>query len=287
MVQSPGPEQLERIGIFGCGSVGSFLVMQLAAQAIANQVVVSSNRKTSAEAAVSDVAGAYPEIASTFKVDEELTGDFDVVVISAGKQPDEQTSRSELLKTNLEIAFNGIKSVGDCRNLVVIGTPVDELNQELSRLDHFSGSQVIGFGGQLDVNRARYALLKRGLKIPEPLYVVGEHGKRAIPVYRGEMCYEEVRSEINGHLDKQARHGIINNFASGIELARLLRALAGDEQVLCVSASDESFDGLSITWPRIINRHGLSDKIEIPHMGPNASSHLQDLLDVRRKEANS
>lgn len=275
---------LKRLGIFGCGNVGSALAMGLAAQDIANEVVMASRNILHAEAAILDAGSAYPQTAAKFEAADHLEGAFDAVVVTAGLYPHSDVSQQDLLDKNLEIVITALQQA-NCQKLVVIGTPVDRLTEELSKLQPFRGKQVIGFGGQLDVDRTIYALIKRSVPFDGQVYVIGEHGPRTIPIYKGESTYAAVRGDVTSTLKRISASGYTRNMATGVQLARLLRALAGEEQVLCVSAPDNDFGGLSITWPYVINQSGLIEKAKISYIGPRASRLLSELAETRQKES--
>lgn len=278
-------KKLNRLGLVGCGNVGSALVMELAKLNLAGEVTVASRSSSHAEAAILDAGSAYPETAAMFKVTGVLEGNFDIVVVTAGILPHVQSSRDELLQNNLKIALESLEKV-DCQKIVVIGTPVDKLTEELSKSDALKDRQIIGFGGQLDVDRAKYTLVKHSVEAREPLYAIGEHGPLVIPVYENEEVYEKVRESTATFIRRiSVLDDNLRNLATAVQLARLLQALAGKEQILCVSAPHDDFNGLSITWPYLINQNGLVKKIEIPNIGNNASALLSRLLDIRKKEA--
>lgn len=271
-----------RLGIVGAGNVGSALVMALGEFSISSdEIVVAARDIKKAEAAILDFASAYPKLANKATSTLSLSGKFDVVIVTAGELPHGNITSDELLSTNLGIATEALKDV-DFDKIVVIGTPVDLLTEELSRLNEFKNKQVIGFGGELDKARMLYSLLVHGLKPKEPLYVIGEHGPRAIPVYDGEQNYEEVRIETTTVLKRIVESGTARNLATGVQLARLLQALGGEERIMCVSAPNKEHSNLSITWPHLINGHGLVKKINIDNVGPKASSLLEGLIKARQ-----
>jgi len=78
----------------------------------------------------------------------------------------------------------------DCEKIVVIGAPVDALAEKLTEL--MPGKKIIGFGGQLDLARMKYALLTERINVTEEQYIIGEHGPKAIPVYKNEEEYEKI-----------------------------------------------------------------------------------------------
>jgi malate/lactate dehydrogenase len=275
---------LKRLGIAGAGNVGSALVLELASRNLADEVVVASRDTARSHAAILDAGSAYPVAATNFRASARLAGNFDVVVVTAGLMPHGAISQTDLLRQNLAIAADALEKV-QTPIIVVTGTPVDRLTQELSHLPGFAGRQLIGFGGQLDADRTRYALLEHGLTSPGEVYVVGEHGPRAIPVYGGENQYDAILGDATSVLKRISAAGKARNLSTGTQLARLLGALAGQEQTLCVSAPHPGFENLSLTWPRVINEHGVVEIVKIRNLGAQASQLLGKLLEKRREEA--
>src|SRR5688500_10666243 len=116
--------KLQRVGLVGCGNVGSALVMELAAGAVADKTIVASRDISHAEAAILDAGSVFPKAATAMKATNALEGIFDVVVITAGLQPHGNISQSELLEENLKIVVQSLKAV-ETSKIVIIGTPVD------------------------------------------------------------------------------------------------------------------------------------------------------------------
>jgi len=63
-----------------------------------------------------------------------------------------------------------------------------------------------------------------------------------------------------------------------------VEALSGKSQVLCVSYPSNETNGLSITWPYLIDEHGPSKRIVISSLGVNAEKLLEKLIETREKE---
>jgi len=270
-----------RIGMEGAGNVGASLVMALASE-FSGEVEVSARSIEKAEAAILDASSAYPSAIQKFQAKSGLKGEYDLVVVTAGAQPHGTVNMQELLSENLQLVTD-VLSEASASKVVVIGTPVDRLTEALSALKPFTHCQVIGFGGQLDVDRTRSALIQRQLKVPDQVFVVGEHGPRAIPVYEGGAGYESIRLDATSVLKRIGRAGKARNIATGIQLSRLVRALAGERSVLCVSTVDKDFDDLAITWPRYIDKDGLGGKVPLT-LERHAQTLLHELLQVRSGE---
>ncbi len=269
------------MGVIGAGNVGSALVMDLAAhKPLAADIEIASRNPDHAFAAILDAASAYPETAAHFSHSGKLTGKYDVVVVTAGEQPRSETSPEDLLERNLQIVENSLSEV-EAKIIILIGTPVDILTEKFSHREGHGARQIVGFGGELDRSRLRWTLSKSGIS-QEEVYVIGEHGPRAIPVYTREEGYESVKREVTTFLKTiKLAAGVARNLATGAQLARLLRAISGEEQIMCVSTPSSQFNGLSITWPYTVNEHGIGKAIDLPDLGEHAKRDLEQLLNDR------
>lgn len=273
---------LNKIGIIGSGNVGSSLLLQLASleSKIAEQIEITSRNKLRAQASIIDAGSAYPKKAAKLSAAEELKGEYDVVVVTAGILPSKEITIEELLRRNVEIARSVLKKVSS-KTIILLGTPVDLVTEELASDKKFIDSQVIGFGGDLDKARIEYNLRKKNFPAKN-VYAIGEHGPRTIPVYDGEESYKEIRGSVTSALKQvMASADIVRNLASGVQLARLIQSIAGKGATHCISKPDPDFNGLSITWPYKVSPRGfIKQEIEI---GPKAQKALDQLIILREK----
>lgn len=91
-------------------------------------------------------------------------------------------------------------------------------------------SRVLGFGGDVDRNRLASILLRRG-KPAGDINLVGEHGKKAIPVYPGEEDYAEIASQVRSYLATIIElTGPPKNLATTVLLGQLVDSIATDAQ---------------------------------------------------------
>ncbi len=269
-----------KLGIVGAGNVGSSLVFALARLGYEHAVEVTARNPDHAEAAILDAASAFPETAVNFISKPQLAGNYDFVVVTAGLQPSWELRGGALLDANLEIMLQSIDGA-QTEKLIVIGTPVDELTQVMTNHSDVQAKTVIGFGGELDVARIKYALLKQKLTT-DNAFVVGEHGPRMIPALEDETYYDDIKQEASSVL-KRIKQWTPNarNIATGHQLARLVMAFSDDQTVQCISRVDPDFSGLSITWPYNISKNGIGEKVSLK-LGPKAQKDLESLLKVRR-----
>jgi malate/lactate dehydrogenase len=283
---------LERVGVVGAGNVGSAVVMELARQeGIADQIVVTSRMASAATAAVLDAASAFPvSAAEHIRTAGKLRGSFDAVIITAGVQTGDVVSDEVMVELDAQIAYKALADV-ETKHVILVGSPVDRLTEQVADVAGYAVGSVIGFGGELDRARLHQALLKRGLTTPAgTFYAVGEHGPRVVPVYPDETSYDQIQADIGTVLSEIKKAGRARNLATGVHIARLLHALGGDgDQIHCVSVPSEDFYDLSITWPHVITTEGATSPLDIT-VGPRANQLLHDLVSTRlseREDANS
>lgn len=287
VIDGPEPGRLSRIGVCGLGNVGSAFVMELARHGAPITVELASREPGAVSAAVLDAASAFPDSAVRFVPVDELRGVHDAVFVCAGLQPGRDRSGERLLAENVRIAHHEIAAVETTPDLalVLIATPIDRLVDAMAaRLPDLEPHQLIGFGGELDKARLRHQLRVHGVNVPAA-EVVGEHGPRAIPVYQGEARYDEVSAAVRGTLSKvKGGSAPARNLASGVQLVRLLRALAGEPDVQTVSLLHEGH-GMSLTWPHRFNGGWPAGRVDLGGLAPRAAAAFEELLARRRVES--
>jgi malate/lactate dehydrogenase len=162
---------------------------------------------------------------------------------------------------------------------VIVGSPVDELTEEFLRVRKgVAPHQVMGFGGELDRCRLMYALRAHRIT-SDNVTIVGEHGPRTIPVYNDETDFDTISYAVQTALAQlQSTTGKARNLAPGLHLARLLQALSGTKSVHCISAVGK--EGMSLTWPYMVDKGGVALRIE-PPLGPRARRALAELVNQR------
>jgi malate dehydrogenase len=270
------------IGLIGSGNVGSAFLLEAARRNWPVAIQVASRRREAATASILDALSAFPKTCTEFAAVERIEDGTDVVVVAVGLQHQPHLSNEALLERNVSIALERTSHlVSERTTFIVVGSPVDQVSEWFvrERVD-LGPSRVVGFGGELDRARLDGALTARG--IAEPGIVVGEHGRRTIPVYRSEAHYESVSEEVRAVLlEIRAGTPKARNLASGVHLANLLDSmLAEGQQTHCVSTFDAE-TGLFLTWPCRIGIRGVIRKEDVT-MGERARLQLSDLLSSRR-----
>jgi L-lactate dehydrogenase len=182
-----------KIGIVGCGMVGSASAFALVMSGVGREIVLVDLNRARAEAEANDIyhavpfahpltvrAGDYPDLAGAA-----------VVVIAGGVAQKPGETRLQLLQRNAEVFGQIVPSV--LRHvpgavLLVVTNPVDIMTHLAAKFAADFGvppARVIGSGTTLDTARFR-ALLGRHFGVdPQHVhgYVVGEHGDSEVLVW--------------------------------------------------------------------------------------------------------
>jgi L-lactate dehydrogenase len=175
-----------KIGIVGCGMVGSASAFALVMAGVGREIVLVDLNRARAEAEANDIYHAVP-FAHPLTV---RAGDYPdltearVVVIAGGVAQKPGETRLQLLHRNAEVFRQIVPSVlrhAPAAVLLVVTNPVDVMTHLAARFAAEVGTpptRVIGSGTTLDTARFR-ALLARHFGVdPHHVhaYVLGEHG---------------------------------------------------------------------------------------------------------------
>jgi L-lactate dehydrogenase len=172
-----------KVGIVGCGFVGSTAAYAMALWGIASELVLIDLNPKLAQAHAEDILHATP-FAEPARVvaggySELEAADIVVLACGVGQRPGE--TRLQLLEHNAQVFKQVVPQVLEYAPetiLLIASNPVDVMTQVVTRISGLSPQKVIGSGTILDTARFR-ALLGEHLGVA-PLsvhaYVLGEHG---------------------------------------------------------------------------------------------------------------
>jgi L-lactate dehydrogenase len=282
-----------KVGIVGCGFVGSTAAYAMALMSAVSEVVLVDLNASLAQAQAEDILHATPFV-RPIRVTAGDYGDLAgaglvVLACGVGQRPDE--TRLQVLERNVKIFEVVIPQV--VRNapdavLLIASNPVDVITRVVAKLSGIPSRRVIGSGTILDTARFR-ALLGEHLSVaPHSVhaYVLGEHGDSEVLVWSSAMMggiplmqfAEQVgrplTDDARGRIDNDVRNAayrIIKGkgatyYGIGAGLARIVSAVRDDEQVvLTVSASTAGLKFIPETTcslPRIIGREGIATTLQ-------------------------
>ncbi len=277
-----------KVGIVGCGFVGSTSAYAMALGGAASEIVLIDLNPKLAQAQAGDILHAVP-----FAKPARITaGDYTqlegttVVVLACGVAQRPGETRLQLLERNTRIFTQVVPQVLEYAAealLLVAANPVDVMTQVVTRISNLPPERVIGSGTILDTARFR-TLLGEHLGVASRsvhAYVLGEHGDSEVLVWSsariggvplfdfanqvGRPITEKVKSKIDNGV-RRAAYLIIEGkgatyYGIGAGLARIVQAIRDDERaVLTLSSLSMDIEGLnevSLSLPRVLGSKGI------------------------------
>jgi len=277
-----------KVGVVGCGFVGSSAAYAMALLGVASEVVLIDLNRKLARAHAEDILHATPFAAAVRVVDgdyAELEGaGLVVLACGVGQKPGE--TRLQLMGRNAKVFEAVIPQVtrhAPQAILLIASNPVDVVTHMVTGIAEIPSERVIGSGTILDTARFR-TLLAEHLNIsPKSVhaYVLGEHGDSEVLMWSsaqvGGVALEEfarqtgrgVDAEVMKRIDdgvRRAAYLIIEGkgatyFGIGAGLARIARAVRDDERVVLTVSTRTvgiaEFPEVCFSLPRVVGATGV------------------------------
>jgi L-lactate dehydrogenase len=305
-----------KVGIVGCGLVGSTAAYAMALEGAARNLVLIDLNAAVARAHAEDILHATP-FASPVRI---AAGDYpdlqgaEAVVLACGVAQRPGETRLELLERNAEVFRKVLARVTEAAPgaiLIVASNPVDVMTQVVFRISGLPAGRVIGSGTILDTARFR-ALLGEHLEVaPQSVhaYVLGEHGDSEVLVWSsarvggvpirdfaeqvGRPLTEDVVARVDEGVRRAAYRIIEGKGAThhgiGAGLARIVRAIRDDERTVLtlsgMSMDAEGMDGVSLSLPRVLGAGGMGAELR-PSLSPEEQEALRRSAGILREAAN-
>lgn len=287
-----------KIGIVGCGMVGSASAFALVMSGVGREIVLVDLNRARAEAEANDIhhavpfahpltvrAGDYPDLAGAR-----------VVVIAGGVAQKPGETRLQLLQRNAAVFGHIVPSVlrfAPDAVLLVVTNPVDIMTHLAARFAADFGvppARVIGSGTTLDTARFR-ALVGRHFGVdPHHVhgYVIGEHGDSEVLVWsqatiaglsldefakvHGKPLTNADRQQIDEQVRRAAYHIIAGKGATyygiGSAVARIVDVLLHDQRAILTIcrriAGVPDCEGLTLALPHLVGGEGALATIPLP-----------------------
>jgi len=287
-----------KIGIVGCGMVGSASAFALVMRGVGREVVLVDANAARAEAEANDIYHAVP-FANPLTVRAGGYADLAdarVVVIAAGVAQKPGETRLHLLQRNAAVLAQVVPAILDAAPatvLLVVSNPVDILTHLAA---HFAAQRgvppgrVIGSGTTLDTARFR-ALVGRHFGVdPHHVhaYVIGEHGDSEVLTWSqatiagvelgefsriyGTPLTVADRARIDEQVRRAAYHIIAGKGATyygiGSAVARLVEVLLHDQRaILTICTRIQNVPGLAgrtLALPHLVGGAGALAAIPLP-----------------------
>lgn len=287
-----------KIGIVGCGMVGSASAYALVMSGVGREIVLVDLNHARAEAEANDIYHAVP-FAHPLTV---RAGDYadlagaKAVVIAGGVAQKPGETRLHLLQRNAEVFHQIVPSIlrhAPEAVLLVVTNPVDIMTHLAA---HFAArfgvppTRVIGSGTTLDSARFR-ALLGRHFGVdPHHVhaYVIGEHGDSEVLVWsqasiaglsldefarvHGPPLTGEQRQQIDDNVRHAAYHIIAGKGATyygiGSAVTRILDVLLHDQRAIltiCARMTNvPDCEDVTLALPQLVGGQGVLGVIPLP-----------------------
>jgi L-lactate dehydrogenase len=287
-----------KIGIVGCGMVGSASAYALVMRGVGREIVLVDLNRARAEAEANDISHAVP-FAHPLTV---RAGDYPdlsgarAVVIAGGVAQKPGETRLELLQRNAHVFRQIVPSVLRAAPeavLLIVTNPVDIMTHLAA---HFAAelgvphTRVFGSGTTLDTARFR-ALLGRHFDVdPQYVhaYVIGEHGDSEVLAWsaamigglglddfarvHGKPLADAQRQQVDENVRRAAYQIIAGKGATyygiGSAVARIVDVLLHDQRaILTVSSRISSVPGcesVTLSLPHLVGGEGVLATIPPP-----------------------
>ena len=279
-----------KIGIVGCGMVGSTCAYSLVMSGVGREIVLVDLNRARAEAEANDIFHAVP-FAHPLNVhagDYSDLAEARVVIIAGGVAQKPGETRLELLKRNSAVFHQIVPSVlrhAPDTLLLVVTNPVDIMTHLAAQFASEFGvphTRVIGSGTTLDTARFR-ALLGRHFGVdPHHVhaYVVGEHGDSEVLAWsqaaiaglnldefakvHGKPLTKKDRDEIDENVRRAAYHIIAGKgstyYGIGSAVARIVDVLIHDQRAILTICDRidglPGCDGVTLALPHLVGGKG-------------------------------
>jgi L-lactate dehydrogenase len=278
-----------KIGIVGCGFVGSSGAFAIALEGSANALILVDVNADLARAHAEDILHATP-FSRPLRVaagDYPMLEGADLVVLACGVGQKPGETRLKLLERNVRVFEDVVPRVLEHAPdtiLLIVTNPVDIMTQVVMKISGLTSQRVIGSGTILDTARFRTLLAEHLNIAPHSVhaYVLGEHGDSEVLAWSsgkvGGVNVDEFAAQIGRPLtekDKEriddsvryAAYRIIEGkgatcYGIGAGIARIARSIRDDEGAVLTLSNSEGFGGVSLSLPRVLNSRGIETTIE-------------------------
>ena len=306
-----------KVGIVGCGFVGSTAAYAMALNGAASELVLIDLNHNLALAQAEDILHATP-FGSPVRIS---AGDYtdlagaSVVVLACGVGQRPGETRLQLLDRNVQVFKKVIPLVlthAPAALLLVASNPVDLITQVVTGIAGLSPARIIGTGTILDTARFR-ALLGDYLDVaPSSVhgYVLGEHGDSEVIAWSsatvGGVLLADFAAQTGRTLTGEAKTGIDNGvrraayriiegkgatyYGIGAGISKIVSAVRDDERALLtvssVTRGIAEFEGLSLSLPRVVGAEGVVATLR-PDLSKEEHEALQKSANLLREAARS
>jgi L-lactate dehydrogenase len=300
-----------KIGIIGCGFVGSSGAFAIALAGAATELILVDLNANLANAHAEDILHATPfsEPVRVAAGDYSMLKGAGLVVLACGVGQKPGETRLQLLERNVNVFQNVVPRILEHAPdsiLLIVSNPVDIMTQVVTKISALPPERVIGSGTILDTARFRTLLAEHLGLAPHSVhaYVLGEHGDSEVLAWSsgkvGGVPLEEFAAQIGcpltnedkARIDDGVRHAayrIIEGkgatyYGIGAGIARIAKAIRADEGAVLTLSNIEGINGVSLSLPRVLKAKGIETTIQ-PMLSNDEEKALNRSADILREAA--
>ena len=300
-----------KIGIVGCGFVGSAGAFAIALEGKANELILVDLNADLAAAHAEDILHATP-FSGPIRVaagDYDRLKNADMVVLACGVGQKPGETRLQLLERNVNVFKSVVPQVLEYAPqtiLLIVSNPVDIMTQVVTKISGLAPQRVVGSGTILDTARFRTLLAEHLNIAPHSVhaYVLGEHGDSEVLAWSsgnvggvplaefaaqiGRPITEEIKTQIDDGV-RNAAYRIIEGkgatyYGIGAGIARIASAIGDDEGAVLSLSNVAGFGGVSLSLPRVLKANGIEATIQ-PLLSEDEADALQKSADILKAAA--
>ena len=300
-----------KIGIIGCGFVGSSSAFAIALVGAATDLILVDFNADLAHAHAEDILHATPfsEPVRVAAGDYSTLKGAGLVVLACGVAQKPGESRLKLLERNVIVFQNVVPRVLEHAPdaiLLIVSNPVDIMTQVVTKISALPPERVIGSGTILDTARFRTLLAEHLGLAPHSVhaYVLGEHGDSevlawssgkigGVPVIEfAEQIGRRITDDVKARIDdgvRRAAYRIIEGkgatyYGIGAGIARIAKAIRDDEGAVLTLSNIEGINGVSLSLPRVLKAKGIETTIQ-PMLSNEEEKALNRSAEILREAA--
>lgn len=286
---------LRKVGIVGCGFVGSSSAFSLMQSGLFSEMVLIDVDKKRAEGEAMDISHGLP-FAAPMKIyagDYKDISDCAILIITAGANQKPNETRLDLVSKNINIFKSIIPEIVKVNFeglLLIVSNPVDILTYAALKISGFPENRVIGSGTVLDTARLKY-ILGEHLQVDNRsvhAFIIGEHGDSELAAFssanvsglalnqfcemRGyykhedalEKIYEDVRDSAYQIIEKKKA----TYYGVAMAVRRICQSIVRNEHsILPVSSITHGeypgIDDICLSLPAVVSANGVEKIIPI------------------------
>jgi L-lactate dehydrogenase len=279
-----------KIGIVGCGRVGSTIAYTLLLEGTVTELVLFGrdiDKVTGEKLDLEHGLGALDYVAIKATNNYDDLKECGIIIISAGAAQKSGETRLDLFKTNklvLEEIMGQLNRVAPNAIILIVTNPLDALVFAANKLITNSGGRIFGSGTSLDTLRFRYYLGEKIEIDPKSIhaYILGEHGDSSFPVYSNATIGEQKLMEFPGvtkelideayQKTKDSAAEIIRlkgatYYGIAIAVRKIVQAILSDAKTIMpvsvILRGEYGIDNVALSVPCVIGNNGVEKVLEI------------------------